>query len=192
MRNWIAALLLLSAVGFSGCAEMQLKRALPDEILTMAIPVFRNATSQPGVDQELTELVRRSFIVDGRLNVVDESKADAVLRGVIQRYDKLVLSQSENQVPYQYKLQVVVDLEIVNTKTGEVIATTQPMQQPSEGDTAALEKNFDSTNVRSLKRYTTYYVLNNVGVPPEDEQTARTRVLEMMAQRVVERTIGGF
>ncbi len=51
---------------------------------------------------------------------------------------------------------------------------------------------FDSTNTRSLREFTNYYVVNVVGVPPEDEATALDRLLEQMASRIVRRTLDGF
>ena len=129
-------------------------------------------------------------MVDGRLQVTEKAQAEGLLQGTIQRYDRIVLTRDANQVPQQYKLQIAVDISFTDLKTGTQLWTTKaeisltPGQDPPEG--------YDSTNLRSLREFTNYYVTNAVGVPPEDEPTALDRVLEQMATHVLRRTIDGF
>lgn len=182
----------LAAV-FTACGEMPLKKNLPDDIFKVAIPVFENKANQPGLENELTKKVVQNFIVDGRLQVVPREQADALLTGTIQRYDRLVMTRDANQVPQQYKLQVVVDLDFVDLKGGkeEQLWSTRPQFSLTPGVEVGRD-DFDSTNTRSLREFTNYYVLNVAGVPPEDEPTALDRLLEQMARKVVRRTLDGF
>lgn len=187
----LAAAALLGA--FGACGEMPVNKSLPNDISRVAIPVFENRTAQPEVDNALTRKTVQAFLVDGRLQVVALEQADAMLKGRIQRYDRLVLTRDANQVPQQYKLQVLVDLDFVRVKDGkdELLWTTReqisltPGVEPGPDD-------FSSTNTRSLREFTNYYVLNVAGVPPEDEPTALDRLLEQMARRIVRRTLDGF
>jgi hypothetical protein len=175
----------------TACADMASKKALPDDILKVAIPTFDNKTGQPNVEALLTKKVVQDFIVDGRLQVVPREQADAVLQGTIQRYDRIVMTRDVNQVPQQYKLQISVDLDFQDLKRGQQLWTTRTELSLTPGEDAAPD-GFDSTSLRSLKEFTNYYVINVVGVPPEDEATALDRVLEQMASRVVRRTLDGF
>lgn len=186
----------LLAVGFfaSSCDEMGIKKDLPNSLTKIAVQPFENKTGQPNVDQLLTQKTIQDFIADGRLNVVAEHDADAIVHGTLQRYDKIVLTRDANQVPQQYKLQLIVDIDFIDAKTLKQTWTTRRTidltPQPDNGEKEGAQ--WDSTNTRSLKEFTTYYVLNTVGVPPEDETTAANRTLDQMANRVVRRVIDGF
>jgi hypothetical protein len=173
------------------CGDLPIKKALPDNIQRIAIPVFENKTGQPDVENLLTKKVMQNFQVDGRLQIAAREQADALLQGTVQRYDRIVLTRDANQVPQQYKLQIVVDLDFTDLKTGELMWSTKAQFSLTPGvDTP--QENFDSTNLRSLREFTNYYVINVAGVPPEDEPTALDRVLEQMARRVSRRTLDGF
>lgn len=186
----ILALFVAALGALASCGEVPMKRALGDDTRKVEVISFENKTGQPGIDQQLTAKVVQSFITDGRLGVVSREAADVSLKGVVQRYDRLVLSRDADQVPQQYRLQVVVDLEFSNVKTGEVLWTTKRTFSLTPGvDTV---EDFDSTNTRSLKEFTSYYVLNTAGVSPEDEPSALDRLLEQMARRVVRRVLEGF
>jgi hypothetical protein len=189
----IMAVLALAFV-VSACEEGGIKKELPNSLTKISVQPFENKTGQPNVDQLLTQKTIQDFIADGRLNVVAEKDADAIVRGTLQRYDKIVLTRDANQVPQQYKLQLIVDIDFVDAKTGQQTWTTRRTidltPQPENGDKEGAQ--WDSTNTRSLKEFTTYYVLNTVGVPPEDETTAANRTLDQMANRVVRRVIDGF
>ena len=175
----------------TACADVGTRKALPDSIQHLAIPVFENKTGQPNVEALLTKKVVQNFIVDGRLQVVPQEQADAVLKGTVQRYDRIVLTRDANQVPQQYKLQIAVDIDFIEIKTGEQLWSTKAQISLTPG-VETPQEGFDSTNLRSLREFTNYYVLNVAGVPPEDEATALDRVLEQMASRVVRRTLDGF
>ena len=175
----------------AACGDLPTKRALPDDIQKVFIPPFINSTGQPDVENLLTKKVVQDFIVDGRLQVVSKDQADAILQGTVQRYDRIVLTRDVNQVPQQYKLQVVVDIDFTNKTTGELMWTTKTQISLTPGVDTPPE-GFDSENVRSLREFTNYYVFNVAGVPPEDEATALDRVLEQMGQRVLRRTLDGF
>jgi hypothetical protein len=193
-RSFKILILAALAFGIGACDETPLKKELPNSLTKIAVQPFENKTSQPNIDQLLTQKVTQNFIADGRLNVVAEADADAVLHGTIQRYDKIVLVRDANQVPQQYKLQVMVDIDFIDPKTAKLLWTTRRTLDltPVPGNEDKEGADWDSTNIRSLKEFTTFYVLNMVGVPPEDESTAANRVLDQMATRVIRRVIDGF
>lgn len=189
----LAAAALAGGLLFAACGEVPVRKSLPDHIRRVAIPVFENRTGQPGIENELTRRAVQEFIVDGRLVVGSPQQAQAQLRGIVQRYDRIVLTRDANQVPQQYRLQVLVDLDFVEMQDGKetLLWTTRPQFSLTPGVEPSRE-DFDSTNVRSLREFTTYYVLNVAGVPPEDEPAALERLLDQMARRIVRRTLEGF
>jgi hypothetical protein len=174
----------------AACGDLPVKKSLPDTVKKIYIPAFINKTGQPNIENDLTKKVVQNFIVDGRLSVAEKEQADAELVGTVQRYDRLVLTRDANQVPQQYKLQVMVDIDFNELKTGQLLWSTRSQVSLTPG--IETPQDFDSTNPRSLREFTNYYVLNVAGVPPEDEPTAMDRVLEQMARRIVRRTLEGF
>ena len=59
---------------------------LPSHIRAISIPVFKNSSSEPNIQRDATDAIRRAFISDGRLTVTDTSKADLLMRGTLTNY----------------------------------------------------------------------------------------------------------
>ncbi len=84
MRTFACAILL--AVSLNGCAGYRIGEVKPrylKDIHTIAIPTFRNETFLPRVEGLVTNTVIKQFQQDGTFQIVDESKADAVLKGSV-------------------------------------------------------------------------------------------------------------
>ncbi len=193
MKRILALAFALGALGLvvGACDDMPIKSNLPFYDTKVYIAPFVNKSTEPGLDTLLTQKVIQDFIIDGRLKVRPKDKADMELDGVIERFDQLVMTRDQNQVPQEYKLQVIVDLTLYETKTGKKLWTTNTIVSLTPGESVSGTE-FDSTNLTSLREFTTYYVLNVAGVPPEDEPTAENRLMDQMAAHVVRRTIDGF
>jgi len=193
MKHFAFVATVLVALGLlaAACDDLPVKSTLLPTDSKLCIPVFENKTGEPNLDTMLTKKIIDNFAVDGRVRVLPKEQADLQLNGTLERYDRLVMTRDQNQVPQQYKLQLVVDLTLVDLKTNTALWTTHTVVSLTPGQTLTGEE-FDSTNTTSLREFTTYYVLNVVGVPPEDEPTAKDRLLDQMAGRVVQRTVSGF
>jgi len=61
--------LILAAVVLAGCGYST-KGSLPDHIKTVAVPIFKNRTLEPGVDSAITSGVVNAFSSGGRVKVV--------------------------------------------------------------------------------------------------------------------------
>lgn len=109
---------------------------LPSNIRTMSVLPFDNQTTSPEVQRELLDLMRKEL--QRRLGVRDasESRADAVVRGVISAYDvdvPVAVSANPSQaVSARRRLQVTVDVEIVEQANGRVLFQRKGMR--GEGD----------------------------------------------------------
>lgn len=136
IRSLAVALLLFAAgcsfpYGFAG-------GGLPSHIRTMAVVPFENETASPELQRELFEALRKEL--RGRLGVRDaaEARADAVVRGTIKAYDvdvPVAYSADANQsVTARRKLQVTIDIEIVDQTNGRVIWQRKGLR--GEGDYA--------------------------------------------------------
>jgi Lipopolysaccharide-assembly len=131
-----SALVLLSAL--VGCRVRYglAGGGLPSSVRTMAVLPFDNQTTSPEVQRELLDVMRREL--QRRLGVRDasESRADAIVRGVITAYDvdvPVAVSANPNTaVTARRRLQVTVDVEIVQQANGHVLFQRKGLS--GEGD----------------------------------------------------------
>ena len=119
-----SALVLLLAV--SGCLHYGFAGGgLPSHVRTMAIQPFDNETASPDLQQELLASMHREL--QNRLGVRDapESRADAVVRGVIRSYDAdvpVAYSSDPNQaLTARRRLRITLDVQIVDQTTGKTL-----------------------------------------------------------------------
>lgn len=109
----------------SGCAYGFAGGGLPSSIRTVAILPFENETPSAELQRELLERLRAS--IQSRLNLRDapEARADAVVRGTIARYETDIpvsfSSDPRQATSARRRLQVTVDVEIVQQSTGRVL-----------------------------------------------------------------------
>jgi hypothetical protein len=122
------AALVAAAPGATGCRLSPYKFAgggLPRNVRTIAILPFENQTAVPDLQREVFETMRTTL--QRRLNLRDasESRADAIVRGSIVRYDADVPiafsadPRAANQARRQ--LQLVVDVTIIDQASGRTL-----------------------------------------------------------------------
>jgi hypothetical protein len=125
------ALLLLG-----GCLYSFAGGGLPPHVRTMAISTFDNQTPSPDVPKELYDQMNREL--RRRLGVRDapSDRADAVVRGAILSYDADVpvsFSSNPNQaVSAHRRLQVTIDIEIVDQSNGRLLFSNKAMREEAE------------------------------------------------------------
>jgi hypothetical protein len=83
-KIWLFIICLL----FSGCGYhlVGTGNTLPPYLKSISIPVFENTSSQPEIHRELTSIILRSFINDGRLKVAKKGDADLLMTGALTYY----------------------------------------------------------------------------------------------------------
>jgi hypothetical protein len=98
---------------------------LPSHIRTVAIVPFDNQTATPELPRELTDALRTRLHDRLGLRDASEGKANAVVRGTIQRYevDIPIGYSASNKAATTAKrmLRLVVDLEMVDQVTGKTL-----------------------------------------------------------------------
>jgi hypothetical protein len=109
---------------------------LPSHVKTVAVLPFDNETAAPELQRELLETLRREL--QGRLGLRDasEDKADAIVRGTILRYDTDVpvgySADPRQATTARRRLQVVVDVEIVDQTTGRMLWSRKGLSAEGE------------------------------------------------------------
>jgi Lipopolysaccharide-assembly len=121
-------------------------------VKTVAILPFENDTPEPALTQEVSEAVRQALEDRLGLRVAPEASADAIVRGRVVRYDPdlpiaIVPGQGELTVTKR-KVQLTVDVEIVNQREGTTVWKRQGLTvdgdydppQEAQGRRLALQK----------------------------------------------------
>jgi hypothetical protein len=124
-RAWRGAVRLAPLLLLGGCLYGFTGGGLPRDLRTVAVLPFENLTAVPEVQREVFEAVRRAM--QDRLNLRDApvDRADVLVTGVIREYEVDlpvgVTADPSQATTARRKLQLVVDYEIVNQRTGELL-----------------------------------------------------------------------
>jgi len=101
---------------------------LPSHLRTVYVENFRNKidyTTETGrnIYFPLLEVKARDAVInryqfDGNLKITKEENADLILKGVLKQYDRSALRFTDNDDVEEYRVYVVVDLEMWDMTTG--------------------------------------------------------------------------
>jgi hypothetical protein len=98
---------------------------LPSHIRTVAIVPFENQTATPELPRELSDALRSRLHDRLGLRDASESRANAIVRGTIQRYEvdiPIGYNAGNKQATTAHRLlQLVVDIEMVDQVTGKTL-----------------------------------------------------------------------
>ena len=120
----ITGLGLLLSLTLWGCGYQMAGRGasqLPPHLKTVAIPVFENKSGEPTIQRPFTEALRRAFITDGRLRLVNnKTGADLMITGTLTRYSIRAVAFNTSDVAIEYWVNLeakVLVKDQVNNKT---------------------------------------------------------------------------
>jgi hypothetical protein len=120
------ATLLLAGCGYSTSGN------LPDHIKTVAVPIFRNRTLEPGVETAITSGVVNAFSSGGRVRVVPLAEADAILEGEVVGYSLDGLAFDRNANVRAYRLRVVLNVEFRDVRRSALLWRQEGLQETSD------------------------------------------------------------
>jgi outer membrane lipopolysaccharide assembly protein LptE/RlpB len=125
--NVIAALLCVALLAVSGCgyhvAGTATSPTLPAEWKEIAIPAFKNNTTQYRIEQKFTAAVIRQFIERTKYRVIQDTEgADAVLHGEIVSIETSpVLFNAQTGQVTTMVVTIHSKVSLVDTKTQKVV-----------------------------------------------------------------------
>ncbi|HET7457682.1 MAG TPA: DUF4136 domain-containing protein [Gemmatimonadaceae bacterium] len=98
---------------------------LPSHVKTIAVLPFDNQTPSPDIQREMFDAMRRGLRSRLGLRDAPESRADAILRGTLLRYDADIpvaySADPRRSTSARRRLQVVLDVELVDQKSGKAL-----------------------------------------------------------------------
>ena len=118
----ILTVTLLCFLLLSGCGYQMVGKEthVPPGLSSVAIPTFKNATYEPGIEVQFTQAFLREFILDRRVNVVDRAHADSILEGSIMDFRIYSVSYDQSGLALEYQTTVVLDLTL-RDRAGKVL-----------------------------------------------------------------------
>jgi hypothetical protein len=114
------SLVALLTVVFLSCGYYSFGGSIPSDVKKIAIPIFDDNTSYPGVREDLTNLVIDAFIADNTLEIVNEAEADLLLTGTILSIREQAAIVTSGEDVEQFDVYVTVKVKCENLKTGKV------------------------------------------------------------------------
>ena len=123
--------LALLAVDLAGCGYA-FRGNLPDHIKTVAVPVFKNKTSEPAVETLLTSAVVEAFASNGRLRVVRPEDADAILDGEVVGYSVQSIAFDNKANVRQYRLLVTMNLRLRDVRRSSILFEEQSLKEKAD------------------------------------------------------------
>jgi len=121
VRRRLGRLALAVAALTLGACGYSFRGTLPSDVRTVAVPIFLNRTSEPGVESIITRAVVQAFATNGRLQVVRVADADAVLEGEVTSYSVSAIAFDETLNVQQYRLVVVLNLRMRDVRRKDVL-----------------------------------------------------------------------
>lgn len=123
--------LVLAVVLLAGCGYST-RGSLPDHIKTVAVPIFKNRTLEPGVESAITSGVVNAFSSGGRVKVVPVDEADAILQGEVVGYSLDGLSFDTNANVRAYRLRVVLNVEFRDVRKSAMLWRQEGLSETSD------------------------------------------------------------
>ena len=93
--------------------------SIPSDVTKIAIPLFDDNTSFPGVREDLTNQVIDAFIANNILQVVEEQDADLLLTGTIMSIRQQAAIITTGEEVDLFEVYVVVKVKCEHLKSGK-------------------------------------------------------------------------
>lgn len=169
----LGLLALVLAVGLltTACERITPIRTLPSWVRGVYIPVFKNRTYEPQIEEYITRYTQEAFLADGRVGIVPKEQADAIVKGEIVEWH---IENAGNAADH------VMDREDVT-----IVASVKLYEPYEEDDQKPL------ADLGKITFRTTFNVdTRSINFDPEPDR--KTLAMRSLAQQIMQHTITGF
>lgn len=174
--KYIGFLSLIVALFIAGCGYTT-RSLLPENFKTIYVENVKNdirVTAEqnnlrmyrgyrPGMETELTKAIIDRYRFDGNLKVVSDNRADLILDCALIDYKRDALRYDANDNVDEYRIILIVNMKLIDAKTGDVVWT---------------EKGFAGES--------TYNTIGNLAMT---DSGGVADAMNDLARRIVERTV---
>ena len=127
---------VISTLALTGCIYGFSGGGFPSHIKTVAVLPFENQTAAAELTRELSDALRKDMQSRLGLRDASEARATAIVRGTITKYEPdvpVAFSADPNQATTaRRRLQISVDVEIVDQTTGRTLWTRKGLTAEGE------------------------------------------------------------
>ena len=122
----VTAALLVTA----GCSTYRFRSTVPEELRTMAVPVFENNSGYPEIDAVVTQYVLREFQREGTFKIRNVDNASLKLLGKLVRTELHPLNYDRNygSRTSEYRYSLVAEITLVERGTGKLLIDALPVK----------------------------------------------------------------
>jgi len=125
---WVCLLIVGCGYQLTGTTS-----ALPDNIRSIAIPLFKNKTAQPAIEQIFTDAMIERFLSLPKFRITSSENAQAIFYGVIKSYSyEQPLAFDRSLDVTEYQLEVVLDATIREVGTNKVLWERKNIRKTTE------------------------------------------------------------
>lgn len=115
------AVLIVAVLGCllaTGCSPVVRERTLPASIRNVYVPMIVNRSSEPGIEEELTASLQQEILADGRLNLVPEKNADAIVKITVTDFDTITRGLDSDDYPTAQLYDLKASMQILENIPG--------------------------------------------------------------------------
>jgi hypothetical protein len=127
-RRRAQSALIVLALLVGGCGYSFSPGKVREGLDTVGVAFFENRSTEPDAEVVLTEAILRGLIEDRRLRIADEGVADAILYGVIRRYEFKEAFYGADRQAEEYRVNIEVEVQMVDRRSGETIIGPERVQ----------------------------------------------------------------
>lgn len=116
----VLAFVLLSPL-LTGCSYYSTSGSLPAHLKTVAVPLFENDSLEYGISELVTDALIEELVRDNVLKVVDEERADSLLRGRIVRAHDEPFTYTAEEEAREYRFRILSEVSYYDVKRSRMI-----------------------------------------------------------------------
>lgn len=122
----LTAALLFSA----GCANYRFTSSVPEELRTISVPVFENASGFSEIDAIVTQYVLREFQREGTFKIKGVNDSSLKLLGKLVKSDTQALNYDRNYGTRtsEYRFTLTAEITLVERGTGKLLIDGQQVK----------------------------------------------------------------
>ena len=127
----LASLFLATALlAAAGCSTYKFGSSVPEELRTIAVPVFENASGYPEIDAVVTQYVLREFQREGTFKIRSLDNASLKLLGKLVKTETQSLNYDRNygSRTSEYRYTLVAEITLVERGTGKLLIDAMPVK----------------------------------------------------------------
>ncbi len=121
IMNKITKLILIINISIliGACGYYSMAGSIPPHIKSIAIPLLVNQTAEFGIAEDITDNLLDRFVEENILKIADESDANSILRGTIEKVEDAPYTFSREEAVSEFRLKIYLDIEwydVINDK----------------------------------------------------------------------------